>query len=55
MMKSILNTINSVNSANYALSRDVRLLVSFWMVFPLVIWKFLQKALLDGFTESSMY
>ena len=37
MMASILNTLNCVKCANYALSHDVRVLVSFRVVFPLLL------------------
>ena len=35
MVESMLNTVNSVKSAIYTLLHDVRVLVSFEMVFPL--------------------
>ena len=34
MMESMLN---SVKSANYTLAHDARVLVSFWVFFPLVL------------------
>ena len=33
MMESVLNTLNSVMSANSTFSHNVIFLVSFWMVF----------------------
>ena len=35
MVESILNTLNSLKSAIYTLSRDVRVLVSFCMVMKI--------------------
>ena len=40
------------NSVNSAFSHDVRVLVSFWMVFPSVLGKFQQKALSGDLTLS---
>ena len=49
MVKSILKTMNSVNSA---LPHNVRVLVSFCMLFPLVLGEFLQNAVPDDCTLS---
>ena len=53
MVESILNTLNSIKSANHTLSHDVRVLVSF-NGLPLVLEKFLQKALPNDTTLSVM-
>ena len=52
MVERELSTVNSVKSANYTRSY-VRVLVSFWIVFPLVLWKVLLIALPVDLTPSS--
>ena len=48
MMESVISRINSVKSAISILPH----VICFCMVFPLVLWKFLQRALPDDLTLS---
>ena len=50
LLKSVLSILGSVKMENYTLSQCVVVLGSFWVVFPFVLWEFLQKALPDDLT-----